>query len=491
MTSAIHSDVHEKFCELSKQVSELQTGQARRISDAKSFYRPYAYRNPLQEKRALSWLVSLVWCCLQQVNHRRLLAKLDLDRAPKAKEVGQSESLVQRLQILEESLPALRKQQNLEEEVRNLQEMLSSHQAKYHHFEEALTSHKSQIQDKVLSLDTKLDAISKSVMQAEDTERMHLEIEKYLRGCSLSCKLRGLESEMMSSKQNTSKTLADIAAKSQELEHEIAGLQQKMWETAALLPAYSEKLEKLEIGQKSLRRGIAELDCKIPSLHEDIPADDVTMEGFQSSPDKLEELESEGGSLPEMLERMEERMEDGRLSERSSAKSEGLSPVSPPACRVEASGEGYVAGDGRGERSAGEIKEFKYPKKPENDAMRKICLSVEEELLQAMKREEPLEVRKKLLKDVCRRLHSVGGQWVCLHWRSVTLVDSCPCVRSVGLAAPVIANLNMRWSHLLAPTGFTPTNLTRLAEVQKEWRFAAKLFDWCRLTDWKAGSSKC
>ena len=341
-----------------------------------------------------------------------MLAKLDLDRAPKAKEVGQSESLVQRLQILEESLPALRKQQNLEEEVRNLQEMLSSHQAKYHHFEEALTSHKSQIQDKVLSLDTKLDAISKSVMQAEDTERMHLEIEKYLRGCSLSCKLRGLESEMMSSKQNTSKTLADIAAKSQELEHEIAGLQQKMWETAALLPAYSEKLEKLEIGQKSLRRGIAELDCKIPSLHEDIPADDVTMEGFQSSPDKLEELESEGGSLPEMLERMEERMEDGRLS---SAKSEGLSPVSPPACRVEASGEGYVAGDGRGERSAGEIKEFKYPKKPENDAMRKICLSVEEELLQAMKREEPLEVRKKLLKDVCRRLHSVGGQWVCLH----------------------------------------------------------------------------
>lgn len=346
---------------------------------------------------------------------------MDLDEAPKAKRVGQSESLVQRLQSLEESLPALRQQQACA-----LQQMRSFNQANYQHFEDALTSHRSQIEDGLLSLDTKLDGLSKRVKQAEDTESLHVEIEKYLQGCSLSRNLHCLEREMTDSKQRTSKTLADLAAKSQELEHGIAGLRQKMLETTAPLPAYRQKLEKLEIGQKGLRREIAKLDFKIPSLHEDIPAHDVTMEGFQSSPEKLEELESEGGSLPEMLERMEERMEDGRLSERSSAKSER---VSPPACRVEASTEGYVAGDGGGERSAGvaaastmdpvgafvEFKEFKYPKKPENDAMRKICLSVEEELLQAVKREEPLEVRKKLLKDVCRRLRSVQGQWVCLH----------------------------------------------------------------------------
>ena len=359
-----------------------------------------------------------------QVNFGRLLATLDqrIDQVPTAKGVGESESLGGRLQILEESLPALRKQQDLQEEVRNLQEMLSSNQANYHHFEEALTSHKSQIQDRLLSLDTKLDAMSKKVRQAENTESLHLEIEKYLRSCSLSCKLRGLEREMMDSKQNTSKTLADIAAKSQELEHEIAGLRQKISETAALFPAHRQRLEKLEIGEKGLRREIAKLDCKIPVLHEDIPDHDVTAEGFQSSPDKLEELKSQVNSLREMLERMEERMEDGRLSERVSAKSEVLSPVSTPACVVEASSEGYVAGDGGGERSAGvaaastmAFVEFKYPKKPENDAMRKICLIVEEELLQAVKREEPLEVRKKLLQGVCRRLHSVRGQWVCLH----------------------------------------------------------------------------
>lgn len=347
---------------------------------------------------------------------RRQLANLDRDEAPKAKRVGQSESLVQRLQSLEESLPALRQQQACA-----LQQMQSFNQANYKHFEDALTSHRSQIEDGLLSLDRKLDGLSKRVRQAEDADSLRLEIEKYLRGCSLSRNLDCLEREMMDSKQNTSKTLADLAAKSQALEHGIAGLQHKMLETAALLPAQSEKLEKLEIGQKSLRRGIAELDCKIPSLREDIPARDVTVEGFQSSPDKLEELGSQVGSLREMLEKMEERMEDGRLSERSSAKSEVLSPVSPSACRVEASSEGYVAGDGGRERSAwvvgastmdpvGAFVEFKYPKKPENDAMRKICLSVEEELLQAVKREEPLEVRKKLLKDVCRRLRSIRGQ---------------------------------------------------------------------------------